>query len=288
MAKKVESTSTDIQTTGTKAMTSFDYGEDAVPVGQVGRGFEGQTNEDVSIPFIKLMQPGSPQVAGQTIEGIQAGMFLHTVSNKLWSNKTGGLLYVCGFTRHEFLQWKPEAQGGGFVGRHNIEDPAVLKAKAASKKFGEYFVDADGRTGMEGDELSETFTTFGVACDDDGSMLGMVCFPFRGTGIKTYKSWMTQVRAHTTLIGDKKMMTPLFAHLGRFTTEFKQKDKNSWWEPRWEPASKMLDASCIAPDDERFVLAKQVKKMMESGVAKVDYSRMQSDGPATDDGKPPF
>lgn len=276
MAKKVEDTK-DLATTQTKAIAQFDYGDDAVPVGQVGKGFEGQTNADVSIPFIRLLQPGSPQVAGQTIDGVQAGMYLHSVSQKLWTNKTGGMLWVFSFTRHEYIQWRPIDHGGGFVARFEPEDPVVLKAKEKAK-FGEYFIDNEGRTGKDGDELSETFTTFGVALDEEEQLLGMACLPFKSSGIKTYRNCMTQLRAHTSLGPTGKMQTPLYAHVNRFTSEFKQKDKNSWWEPRWEPKNKTLDASLLAPTDERFLLAKSIKKMIESGQAKVDYSKMEGGG----------
>jgi hypothetical protein len=47
-------------TTATDAVAAdnYDYGQDA------GAGFENQTSEDVSVPFIVLLQPGSPSGPG--------------------------------------------------------------------------------------------------------------------------------------------------------------------------------------------------------------------------------
>lgn len=270
MAKKEEKSL--VKEDQNKAITTFDYGDDAADFGQIAAGFEGQNNEDIAIPFIKLLQPNSPQVAGQLIEGIAGGQYFNTITQQLWKNPNG-LLFVIGATRHEYLQFRPEKHGSGFVGRHAIDSPVVLKAKSESKEFGTYFVDADGRTGDDGDELSETFSCFGAWGDDAGNV-GMAILPFKSTGIKTYKNMMTQIRSHTMEQGGRKVTPPLFAHLCRFTSEFKQRDKQSWWEPRYAPANGSIATSLIAPDDPRFQLAKSMQKMVVEGTAKVDYSKM--------------
>lgn len=269
-------TETEIQKTGPSAIDSFDYGENAVDVGEVARGFEGQTNEDVSIPFVKLLQPNSPEVARQEIEGIVAGAYFNTVTKQFYKNPSG-MLYIAACTRHEYLQWRPQDEGGGFVGRFSIEDPVVLKAKSGAE-FGSYYVDAEGRTGDKGDELSETFTLFGVVCDES-SVLSMAILPFKGTGIKCYKNMMTQLRSNTILQGGKKKNPPLFANLLKFTSEFKSKDKNSWWVPVYTPAKGSVTDSLVSQNDERFIQALAVERMIKANSAQIDasYAKMQSD-----------
>lgn len=265
------------------ALQTIDYGDDAVDVGQVARGMENQTNEDIAIPFIKLLQPNSPEVAQGTVDGAMGGMFLNTISKRLYTNKTGGLMLVLAATRHEYIRWRPQDLGGGFVARYDIDDPIVLQSKAASKTFGEYYVDAleENRTGADGDELSETFTCFGVSCDEE-AVHSMVIFPFKGSAIKCYKNMMTQIRSVTVPgpNGSKKI-PPLFAHLIRLNTEMKQKDKNTWWVPLYTPAiDKSAERSLIKPDDERFIMAKAVEQMVKTNSAKIEesYKKTSADG----------
>ena len=55
------------------AASGFDYGEYS------HSGFEGTTVNDLSIPFINVLQPLSPEVTDQTIEGAKAGDLLNSV-----------------------------------------------------------------------------------------------------------------------------------------------------------------------------------------------------------------
>jgi hypothetical protein len=286
MAKNTKTENTEIQTQGTQAM-AIDYGEDAVDVGQVAPGYENHTNEDTAIPFIYLLQSNSPVVAEGKVPGAAAGNWYNSVTGDLFKNPDG-LLFVAAATRHEFLRYTPREKGGGFKGRYAIDSAEVAKAKAESKKFGEYFFDGD----PEGDELSETFTVFGAVCTPEGA-LGMAVVPFKGTGIKCYKNWMTQVRAQTVIINGQKKVPPLYCHFARLTTEFKKNNEGTFWVPKYEPALGTVTKSMLAPTDERFQMAKAVKMLLDMGTAKVDYSQAQGGGredndSATPNGAAPF
>jgi len=279
MAKKAAvEESTALETQGTTEMAAFDYGDDS------GRGFENQTSQDVSVPFIVLLQSISPVVAEQKVAGAQAGMWMNTVTNQLWGNPQG-LLFVPGTTRHEFAEFIPRKIGGGYVGRHAIDSEVVAKAKAESKKFGSYFVDTEDRAGYGkdgehlGNELTEMFYVFGAFCDDH-EPLGMAVLGFKGTMIRTYKNWMSQIR-------QVKGKPPLFAHLARFTTEGKKNNEGFFHVPVYTPANGSVISSLLAPDDPRFLAGKECMEMINSGAAKVNYE--QSANPDSEDsGKPPF
>ena len=274
---------TELQTTGTTAVQAFDYGEDAVPMGQVAPGYENQGSDDTAIPFIVLLQANSPVVVEQKVEGAQAGMFLNTVTQQLWSNKDP-LYIVPALTRHEFVEYVPRDAGGGFVGRHEIDSDVVLQAKADAKKnglaFGEYYVGEN--------ELTETFYIFGVACTLERA-IGMAIVPFKSTGIKCYKHWMTQVRSHTVDTPNGKKIPPLFAHLGKLTTDFRKNNDGSFFVPVYTPAiDGNVGRSCLSPDDERFKMAKALKNLVDSGTAKVNYDQQNTSGTGGKDGQPPF
>lgn len=281
MAKKTATAETAIQTTGSTAMAeSHDYGDDAVPVGQVAPGYEHQTGQDTTVPFIKLLQPMSPEVVEQKIVGAMPGMWCNTVTGKLYKAPEG-LLFVCGTTRHDYGEFVPRDAGGGFVGRHAIDSELVAKAKAASNKFGKYTHPESGN------ELVETFYMFGAECDDE-SALGMAVIAFKSTMIKTYKMAMSQLRSHTVVIGDQKRTPPLFAHLMRLTARIDKNEKGTFAIPVFAPAIEgSVARSLLSPSDDRFIMAKACKELVDAGTAKVNYDQ-QDDLPKGEDGKPLF
>jgi hypothetical protein len=292
MAKKVVAEEQALTTQGTQEIgEAFDYGELAVPAGQLAPGYENQTSEDTALPFLKLCQSNTPEVAESKIDGLAAGMWLNTVTGRFWKNPKG-LLFVPSQTTHEYTEYTPRDEGGGFVARHAIDSQVVAKAKAESKSFGEYYVvREDGGK----NELSETFYVFGVACDEElPTPLGMCVIAFKSSMIKCYKSWMTQIRSHTIDQGGQKKSPPLFSHLARFTTEGKKNDQGFFHVPVYTPGVEgSVARSCLGPTDERFLMAYACKKMVDAGAAKVNYEKQEGGGSAGElpkgpDGKPIF
>lgn len=289
MAKKTETTA--LVKEETKAVGQvMDYSD----FGGSGAGYEGQTSEDTALPFFALLQPMTPAVVDQTVEGATPGMIMNNVTKLLYTAKKP-LICIPVFTKHEYILWKPRKAGGGFIARYDIDDPIVAKAKSRSTKFGKYFIpptrndaeeimwDAQWQKRFDedqGDELQETFTVFMLECGlDPEDQVGMAIFPFKSSMIKTYKSWMSTVRAHTVLGADGKRVTPpLFAHLAALSGEMTKKNGNTWAIPKYVPAinGKVIE-SCLAPDDPRFQAAFQMYTFVRSGQAKVDYTKMQQE-----------
>jgi hypothetical protein len=187
-----------VQDPKTTALATNDYGEYA------GAGFENQTNEDVSIPFLGVLQPQSPEMIGsaqERIPGGSLGRLFNTVTKELYPEE--GIVFQPVDTKHVFVEWKPKAQGGGIVATHQIDSPVVENAKAASEKFGKYKVGQN--------DLVETFYVLGLLHRSVGVDEAIVTPPepimlaFTSTKIKVYKGIMTRLRS-------MKGAIPLFAH----------------------------------------------------------------------------
>lgn len=260
----------------TKAVAAYDYGDDMVQVGKgVASGYEHQTAADAQVPWIVLLQAGSPVVAENKIPGAAAGMFMNTVTGQLFDARaeTGKpqtakepVVFVPATTRHEFVRWKKRDAGGGLVGRYEIDSPVVAKA-VAEGRFGNYEVD--------GDDLVETFYVFGVLCKGEEPE-GMAVIGFTSTKIKAYKNWNSKVRAHTISINGEKYMPPLYAHIARMYCEFEKFNEGSAWVTKIEPLNGAVKDSLISKEDPRFQMAKLCKEMVEQGQAKVDYAKQNT------------
>lgn len=283
--------STEIVKQGTQALQ--DYGDLAVDFGQVAPGYENQGVADTKIPFIKLLQPGSPEVVKKQVKGAQAGDWYNPLTATLYKGDEG-ILFVFSSTQHKYTRWKPKEAGGGVVGRYEINDPIVLEAKKRAKKWNKLFIDTDGREGEEGDSLAETFYAFGALCDGaDPVCPAMIAF--KSTMIDAYQKAMGSFRSVVQVVNGRKKSPPLFSHVARFVTTFEEGNGNTWYEPRYQAGLANKDVT-LETNDPRFILAYSVYQMVRNNTAKVDFNA-EADGATDssggapqsgDDGDPPF
>src|SRR4051812_47524770 len=70
-----------------RAMNSLTTVDDSMYEADANAGLEGAKATDFAIPFIVVLQKGSPQVdeqSGQAIEGARQGMLYNTVTGRLY------------------------------------------------------------------------------------------------------------------------------------------------------------------------------------------------------------
>ena len=106
-----------------------------------GSGMEGATSESFAIPFLSVLQKGSPQVdeaSGVAIDGAKAGMLWDNVAGRMFDGKEGVVIIPCAY-RRVFLRWAPKGtQGSGFKGELSADQVAGMRAAGQ-------IADLDGR-----------------------------------------------------------------------------------------------------------------------------------------------
>lgn len=249
-----------------------------------GAGFENQTSDDYSIPFLQILQALSPQL--QENDSLRQGMILNTVTGEVWDGKKG-IAFVPATTQHVYVEWKPRDAGGGFVGIHEVNSDLVNHAKAASSEYGKYST-------PDGNELIETFYVYGIALDDDGNASEAV-LAFSSTKIKKYKGWMTKAKTIQIPLPDgRRIPAPLFAHRYRLKTVSEKNNKGQFFN--WDAITfdgENAQQARLLPDDPLFQAAVNIKSMIEQGKARAAYES-QAPGSADEEaqgaggGKPVF
>jgi hypothetical protein len=270
--------------------TSMDYGDDE------GAGFENQTAADLSIPFITVLQPMSPQCVKRVHPMAQPGNLYNTVTETYYDMNIG-ILIVPATTRRMFAKWVPRDEGGGFRGHLDPDDPDVLDAKKRSINFGKYRVQVpnpkqgDGQPEKVWLQLTETFYVYGVQCSEDGRPEGMVAVANTSSKITDYKKWMTRIRNVTLPPRQGSAMPivpPLYAHLTRLKSRAESNVKGDFFVFDYSPGDpRGLMQSLLLPTDPRFVMGRSAREMVDSGAAKADYARQGQDE-AEVDGEQPF
>lgn len=246
-----------------------------------GAGFENQTSDDYTVPFVRILQAISPILTERP--ELKQGMLLNTVTGEAVEGKDG-IVFVPSTTQHAYIEFKPRASGGGFVAAHTPTSDVVARAKAESKTYGDYKT-------PEGNELTENFSVYGVSLDADGIPSSAV-IAFSGAMIKKYKSWMTTAKTiQIKLANGRLIAAPLFAHRYRLKTVVDKAPKGSFynWAISFDGENAM--ACRIAPSHPAFVAAHALAQVVATGAARAAYESTAPDeagdaGPAT--GKPIF
>jgi len=254
---------------------AYDYGSDA------GGGFEGTSSEDFTIPFLAILQAGSPQVkkkGAEYVEGAEEGMLYNTATGEVFDGDAGVQIVPC-FTEHLYIEWKNRQNDtGGFIGTHALDSKVVADAKAASKKFGKYNVPVED--GVDHD-LVETFVIYCLLLDVDGELIGPCMISFSSTKIKAYKGLMTPLH-------QVKGTPPLFAYKVKVTTVAEKNPKGDFFNFKLAPANGSPRDSLMPPDDVLVLAGKEFKVQVASGKAKVDHGKANVTSGNDDVVDPPF
>ena len=243
-----------------------------------GRGFQNQTQEDIAIPFLNVLQAGSPEVQEGTVDGAKAGMLMNSVTQELYDE----VQIVPSITQHVFVAWKPRDAGGGIVATYQPGDPVVKAAKTKSTEFGKY-------QDEEGNDLVETFYMVAILSVGDEPQ-GMVYIAFTSTKIKAYKAIMARIRPFQIAMEDgRRISPPMFAHLLTLRTQPQKNAKGSFFVPVITPAigedgKTDLTAGLLSPEDIRFRMGAECEKLVDSGKARADTSTQDGDQPRGEDG----
>ena len=236
-------------------------------------GFGEMGSEDMAIPFVAILQKGSPQVEEDNpkyVQGAKAGSLINTVTQELYDGKGTGIRFIPVHREHKFLEWIPRDSGGGLAGTYDPESDYVVKAKQGAPKFGKIELD-------NGNDLVETFSVYGLVVSEDGSEHTPVLISFGSTQIKHYKRWMTQARSVTVRDPQGRRVTPpLYAHVYRLGTVLEQNTKGTWygWKIRFDGAS--ADACRLPQDSELYNAAKDFRGLVTSGAVKAATDTVQA------------
>tara|TARA_Y100000310_G_scaffold326631_1_gene391808 strand:+ start:9612 stop:10391 length:780 start_codon:yes stop_codon:yes gene_type:complete len=217
-------------------------------------GMEGMGSDDFAIPFVRILQDGSPQVKkkkAEYIDGAVASMFLNSGTQEIYEGQELGIRFVpCVFQR-KIVEWIPVDDGGGFVGAHELDSQVVRDAI----KDGVYMTTPDGH------DLVDTIYYFGQLISEDGELLPAV-MAFASTQLKKARNWNNRLGSLKLEKSDgSKVNAPMWSHSWNITTVFESNEKGDWYGYKIsEPEPVTLD---------QYNLAGDFRDLVKSGAAKM-------------------
>ena len=224
-----------------------DYEEDA------GAGVEF-TQNDLAIPFLQILQKGSPQIDKDHPDhpqweklGAKIGQFFNTVTQEL--NDTI-LLIPCGYLAC-YVEWKDRAAGGGWIGQHPIDTPLIDTCKRNDKNQD---VLPNGNT------LMLTHYHYCLVIGDQGYT--PVVVSMTSTQLKKSRRWNTMLSTMRMDGANGPFTPPIFSHQWSLSTVAESNDKGNW---------RGFQLALIGPveDTEAYKSAKDFYSLIKSGVIRI-------------------
>lgn len=261
----------------TQLPAAFTYDSD-----DVGAGFEDVGRDEFLIPFLRVLQPMSPQVMPVQAGGLKdakAGQIFNGATNELFDGEEGIDFIPCS-RAHNYVEFINRDEGGGFVTARAVDDPLVVTLQREQGAFGKLKT-------PDGHDLIETFYLYGIVLPK-GQAPARVVIGFTSSQIKKYKMFVT--RALGIKYPDATGMLrnpPIYGHAWHLSTTFEQNAQGSWYGWRLEPATEDVAEARLAVSDQRFQEAKTFYKMLAEGAVKADYAKAR-DAVAAEETEIPF
>jgi hypothetical protein len=231
---------------------------------------------DSSLPFLSIIQTGSPQIKEEDAKFIpeaKAGWIFNTATRTAWAARVGkqepGVLVIpCGYLKN-FVEWKPNR--GGYADTHPYDIEHIKKLGAKKTKA---VVEGKEREQImlpNGNLLTETAYTF-LMVERMPMVLGA-----SSTALGAMRDWMAYRRSQR--LNGREL--PSFAKTYRLQTVLQTRDANSWYN--WK-----FSDNGYTEDAEEYELATMFARSVAKGevaVGRPDYfiESPSSDG---DDGIP--
>lgn len=190
---------------------------------------------DVALPFISLLQSGSPQCKKSDkkyIKGAEEGSLFNTLTQQVVPGDEGLEIIPCAYEK-VLIEWRQRNSGGGFVAQYLPGDPVE---KTTSK-------DERGRPVLpNGNELKETAQYYVLYKNVVSGEWEQAILSMTSSNLKVSRGWNSRIMGIRAKTSQGKVFTPaMFAHRYQLTTSAQAKGDDSWFIFRVEPVGPVKD-----------------------------------------------
>jgi hypothetical protein len=187
-----------------------------------GRGMENMGQEDLALPFLKVLSGNDPVLDEN--ETARKGDIYNTVTGAIFKGKYGVRVIPCAYQRR-FIQWAPRGSGTGApVAIYEPQDgrPRTERSPEDNK---DYVVDSNG------EYIEETHQHFVVLINEDGSH-ETALIAMKSTQLKKSRKWNSMMASRSMMGLNGPFTPPRFSHIYHLKTIQEENSKGSWhgWE----------------------------------------------------------
>lgn len=229
------------------ALNSADFESDA------GAGFENMGANDMAIPFLIILQSGSPQLKrGESkIEGASEGDIFNTVTGDFYSGLEGIFVIPCTYKK-AFVEWTPRDSGGGFVKQY--DNPSIMDESTK---------DSTGKDILpNGNLIVPTAYHYVLIVDPITGDCSECVISMTSTQLKKSRKWNSIMNGLKMSRKDgTKFTPPMFSHMYKITTDPESNELGAW--SGWH-----IEIYSQVPTLELYNAAKKFATNINSGIVK--------------------
>jgi len=217
-------------------------------------GSQNITQEDLALPFLKVLGQLSPEVNKQNakfINGAEAGMIVNSVTKKIYDGKKGIEVIPVHYER-QYVEWQDRGatSTGAPVAIHKA-DSDIINTTTRDKNWKDRL--------PNGNYLENTASHFVILLGDTPST---ALISMRATQLKVSKTW-NSLMLGLKMQGKNGLFTPpTYSHIYNLKTVQMSNDKGTWFG--W-------DVSQVGPVSDKGVyqIAKNFAEKNSKGLVKV-------------------
>ena len=188
----------------------------------LSKGFENMTQDDLALPFIRILGQLSPQVTqgdAKFIESARPGMIYNTVTNDLFDGKKGIKVIPCYYKKH-YPEWSDRGDGPGApVAIHLPNSPVIATGKRDGSKI----------RLPNGNYLEETASYYVMVQSKTGAYTPAL-ITMKSTQLNVSKKWNSMMK--TIQMADGKggfAIPPMHGVVYNLASTLQKNDKGSWY-----------------------------------------------------------
>jgi hypothetical protein len=183
-------------------------------------GFEDMTQDDLALPFLKLLTNMSPEIG--EVDGATPGSIYNSVTGTLYEGAKGIEVIPCAYVR-QYIEWAPRGSGsGGPIAIH----PATSDILSRTHKE-----PGDNRDYLDnGNYVENTANHYVLVKEGDNFTPALIVM--KSTQLKKSRKWNSMMMS-VKLQGKNGLYTPpMYSQVYRLTAVTESNDKGKWhgWE----------------------------------------------------------
>jgi hypothetical protein len=186
-----------------------------------GAGFEGMTQDDYALPFLRLLTSTSPEVG--EVDGALPGMILNSVTGELYDGKKGITVVPCAYVR-QYIEWAPRGQGSGA--------PVHIYPATSDVLSQTHKEPGDNKDYMDNGNYIENTANYYVMVISENGVPEPALITMKSTQLKKSRKWNSMMQS-VKLQGKNGLFTPpIYSQMYLLTTVSESNDKGKWfgWE----------------------------------------------------------
>jgi hypothetical protein len=223
------------------------FGDDAA------KGFENMTQDDLALPFLRILGQLSPQVTegdAKYVEGAKPGNIYNTVTSELFDGKKGIKIIPC-YYKKDYPEWSDRGDGPGApVGIHLPNSPVIATGKRDGSKI----------RLPNGNYLEETASYYVMAETKTGGYTPAL-ISMKSTQLNVSKKWNSMMKTIQIPDGNGGFaIPPMHGVVYNLASTLQKNDKGSWYG--WVVNMERIMGS---EDKSLYIMCKDFNKNVSKG-----------------------